>query len=113
MISHIAGGRYIHISGNSSMPHVPSYGSAQGVGNVRYNTNNTSMEVYDGSNWINMTSYASIELTPEAQETIMWAHEKMKQELQLKSLMEKHPGLKDAYEKFEIMKILVTQEEQK
>jgi hypothetical protein len=30
----------------------------------------------------------------------------MEQEANLKDVMKKHPGLKDAYEKFEIMKML-------
>ena len=37
----------------------------------------------------------------------------MSEELELKTRMEKHPGLKDAWERFKVMDALTLEEEQK
>ena len=84
--------------------------SAPSAGIVRYYGN--EMQVYDGSTWLNISSSAEIKLSSDAESVITWAKQKMTEEMRLQALMERYPGLKDAYEKFEIMKILVTKEEQ-
>ena len=35
-----------------------------------------------------------------------WAKQKRQEEVNLKMRMEEHPGLKDAYEKFQVMDVL-------
>lgn len=80
------------------------------AGMVRYYNND--MQVYDGSSWLTVSGSADIRLSSDAESVIIWAKQKMTEEMRLKELMERHPGLKDAYEKFEIMKILVSEEEQ-
>jgi hypothetical protein len=103
---------YIQISGGSSSTYVNGYAGAQGVGNIRYNTSMQKMEVYDGSAWITLsTGAAGINLTGAAQSAIDWALKKMNEESLLKDRMEKHPGLKQAYEQFQIMEILTRKEE--
>lgn len=51
---------------------------------------------------------AEISLTPRANEVLMWAFQKMSEEQQLKYLCQEHPGLQEAYDKFLIMKAMVT-----
>jgi hypothetical protein len=115
MIKNIAAtGRYMQVSGGASSTYVNGYGGAQGVGNMRYNTSNQNMEVFDGSNWITLNmGYSSVGLTPEAETLLDWARKKREEEYQLQSLMEKHPGLQEAYERLEIMKALTLEEEKK
>jgi len=87
------------------------YNTGQSAGEVRYNTNTQQMEVYDGSNWISISQTATVGLSYEAEEAIRWAQEKIKEEAELKERIDKHPGLKDAYEKFQIMDILTKEED--
>jgi hypothetical protein len=113
MIKHIhARGRYMQIMGGSASTYVNANPGAQGVGNLRFNTSNQQMEVYDGSSWqeLNMP-HATVGLSDEAESLLDWAREKRYDEMVFKTLMEKHPGLKEAYERLEIMKALTLQEE--
>ena len=107
-------GRYMQVIGGSASTYVNAYGGAQGVGNLRYNTSNQQMEVYDGNNWtmLNMPD-ATVGLNDEAESLLDWAKQKRDDELLMQSLMAKHPGLKEAYERLEIMKALTLQEENK
>jgi hypothetical protein len=57
--------------------------------------------------------YSSVGLTPEAETLLDWARQKRDEEYKLKSLMDKHPGLKEAYERLEIMKALTLEEDKK
>jgi hypothetical protein len=107
-------GRYMQVTGGSASTYVNGYSGLQGVGNMRYNTSNQNMEVFDGSTWVTLNmGYASVGLTGEAEVLLDWAKQKRDEEFKLKSLMEKHPGLKEAYERLEIMKALCLEEEQK
>ena len=109
-----ASGRYVQVSGGSTSTYVNGYSGLQGVGNMRYNTSNQNMEVFDGSTWITLNmGYSSVGLTPEAEVLLDWAKQKRDEEFKLKSLMEKHPGLKEAYERLEIMKALTLEEDKK
>jgi hypothetical protein len=68
----------------------------------------TDMQVFDGTSWLNMnSSYATASLGPELQVLLNWARRKMIQEQDLQSLMEKHPGLKDTKDRYEVMLALV------
>ena len=87
------------------------YNTGQSAGEVRYNTATQQMEVYDGTIWISITQTATVGLSSDAEEAIRWAREKMVEEVDLKERMEQHPGLKDAYEKFQMMDILTKEED--
>ena len=87
------------------------YGAGQSAGQVRYNTTTQQMEVYDGSVWLSISTSATVGLSYEAEEAIRWARATMIEEAALKERLEKHPGLKDAYEKFQIMDILCKEED--
>lgn len=80
------------------------------VGQVRYNTVNQNMEVFDGNMW-QVISMATVGLSYEADDAVRWAIKKQREEAELKQRMEKNPGLKDAWEKFQIMDILTKEED--
>lgn len=100
---------HIQISHYGGAPYIST--GAPSAGLVRYH--NSELQVYDGSIWQAINGYADVRLSTDAESVINWAKQKMTEEMRIKDLIERHPGLKDAYEKFEIMKILVSEEEQK
>lgn len=108
MIKHVDAGYGITVTGYSIPPYVSP--GAQSAGMTRYNTNMQCIEVYDGNSWLNVSSTPNIALSPDVVSIIDWARTKMQEEQQLKKLMEKHPGLRDTYEKFELMKALCQEE---
>ena len=81
------------------------------AGQMRYNTTTQQIEVYDGSSWIGMSQTATVGLSMPAEDAIRWAQTKMAEEADLKLRLEKHPGLKDGYEKFQVMDILCKEED--
>jgi hypothetical protein len=113
-------GKYLTVSGGNPPPSPyiqPNYGAsssgAQGfTGQVRYSSANQCMEVFDGSTWqMIQTTMASVGLNADAERTIEWAQKKMLEELDLMARMDRHPGLRQAYEQFRIMDALTLQEE--
>ncbi len=84
---------------------------AQSAGLLRYNYNSSEVEVYNGMSWHTLGGDTSINFSKETVEVLEWARAKMQEEAQLKSLMARHPGLKDLNDKFEMMKALCQQEE--
>ena len=105
-------GRYMQVIGGSASTYVNNYGGAQGVGNLRFNTSSQCLEVYDGTTWTRLNmSDATVGLNDEAEQLLDWAREKRNDEIVMQSLIAKHPGLKEAYERLEIMKALTLQEE--
>lgn len=112
--------RHIIVTGGTtSMPYINNYNSSNNsvggqsfTGQLRYNSSNQNLEVFDGNMWQQMMgTYSSIGLTAEAESAIDWARKKMLEEIQLKSLMEKHPGLKELHDKFKMMEVLCKEEE--
>jgi hypothetical protein len=92
----ISSGKYITVTGSSGSTYVGSYGGAQGVGNMRYNTTTQNIEIYDGTSWMQMqTGYATVQLTSEAESLLDWARQKRNQELELDRLVETNPAIKD------------------
>jgi hypothetical protein len=88
------------------------YNTGQSAGEMRYNTSTQQMEVYDGSNWISISQNVTVGLSIPAEEAIRWAHDKMREESELKAKMEKYPTLKHAYEQYKMVEALVHEEEQ-
>jgi hypothetical protein len=65
------------------------------VGQVKYNPVNQYLEVYDGTNWQTLpSSYATIQLTGEAESLLDWARDKRNEELRLKAMADDHPAIK-------------------
>jgi hypothetical protein len=72
---------------------------AQSAGMMRFNTNSSQIEVYDGIAWKQMDmAYTSIDLSPEAQDLLQWARTQRQLDLNRKTLIENNPALRKAYE---------------
>jgi hypothetical protein len=70
------------------------------------------MEVNDGVTWRSLGSNAStICLTEDAKTAIGWALKRMQEERELEQRMQRHPGLRDTWEKFKIMESLCREED--
>ena len=90
-------GRYVMVNGGMpSHTYVNSYSGAQGVGNVRFNTSNQNLEVYDGNSWMQInTSHASIGLIPDAEDAIAWAINRLHEERMLELKAKDNPAIAD------------------
>jgi hypothetical protein len=103
--------RYLGISGGEGGNYVNHFSGAQGVGNMRFNTVDQRIEIWDGTSWIQLaTGHATVGLDAEAIELLDWAKAKRQEEQRLKSLAKQHPGIQDLQQKLDIMVALVNQE---
>ena len=84
---------------------------AQSAGMLRWNTTSNAIEVYNGVAWFSIETTADIFMSPMAQQAVDWSIKKMEEDLQLQSLIARHPGLKDLNDKFEMMRVLCQEEE--
>ena len=111
MIKGLMGSNGVVVSGgNTSLPYVNQNTSNPIQGMIR--VWGTDMQVYDGNNWCTFpSSYATVALEPLTQQAVDWARRKMEEERDLMARMERHPGLKSAYEQFKVMDILTLEEE--
>ena len=107
MIKGLLGNLGITVSGgDTSVPHIYQNTTNPMTGMMRVWGSDT--QVFDGTNWLNMnSSYATVSLDLESRELLVWVRRKMLEEQDLQSLMEKHPGLKDAKDRYEVMLALV------
>ena len=105
--------KHLSIHGGSiSGPYFNSFAGQTMVGQLRYNPSSTNIEVYDGNAWVMLPSaFPSIVINQDAEKAIDWAIRKQQEEVTLQDLLGKHPGLKEAYERLEIMKALCLEEE--
>lgn len=111
MIKNITGGKYININGSYYTDPYISPGTA-GAGMLRWNSNMNCIEVNDGVMWKAFsTAIPTIELTPEAQNILDWAKQKMEEERRIDGLCEKYPGLRNARDNFETFKRIVESRE--
>ena len=96
MINNIMPGPGINVTGNNySTPYIDMTRPSAGM--VR--CNGSSIEVYDGSNWVMMgLTSPQIELDGVTQEAIQWVRRKMEQEKRLTELAKQHPAVADALE---------------
>jgi hypothetical protein len=93
--------RYITVSGGSPSPTYISPGSV-GAGMIRWNPNMNCMEVNDGNMWKTLDmSYASVELTSDAESLLEWARKKRSDEATLHALAEKNSAVKIALDNLE------------
>jgi hypothetical protein len=94
------GGRYLQVQGGMpSSTYVNNYSGAAGVGNMRYNPSNNNVEVYDGNNWQQLqTSYATVQMTPDAESLLDWARQERDKQWRRESLIKSNPALKKAWE---------------
>ena len=109
MIKGIHSSRYISVTPSSPREHINNGG--QSSGEMRYNTSNQLVEVYNGNTWQSITEYVNINLSSEAETAIQWATNKMYEEQELKAKMEKYPTLKSAYEQYKMVEALVYEDD--
>lgn len=92
-------GKYTYIYNPPTNTYVSCPQSALGAGNVRFNSNLQSFEVFDGFNWLQITpSYATVGLTPDAESILDWAKEKRNAELELMEKAKTNLGIRDLLE---------------
>lgn len=74
------------------------------IGQIRYNGSGQNFEVYDGSNWLLMSSsHPTVELSGDVQACLRWVKQKMAEE---ESAL-KYPAVKNLKDKLEFAKALV------
>jgi hypothetical protein len=110
------GGRYLEVVGGTASTHVGrNYNtSAHHQGQMMYDLDSQCIKVFDGSSWIVLAgSYATVNLSYEAQSLLDWAQFKREEERKLEKLIEEYPHLEDAHqslkteqEKFEMLVML-------
>ena len=92
-------GKYIQVIGGSASTYVTAQAGSQGVGNLRFNTSQQRLEVYDGMTWLELnTPHASVGLNVAAEEAIDWVQRQMAEEKRLEVLAKKYPAVADALE---------------
>jgi hypothetical protein len=92
-------GKYIQVIGGSASTYVTAQAGSQGVGNLRFNTSQQRLEVYDGMTWLELnTPYASVGLNGTAEEAIDWVQRQMAEEKRLEVLAKEQPAVADAME---------------
>lgn len=106
------GSSWIQVT-NSNYSDPPSSPGALSAGMLRWNSNLNTVEVYNGMSWYCIDNNAVVDLTDIAKQTLSWAYNKMKEENRIKELMARHPSLKDLNDKFEMMKVLCQEEDNK
>lgn len=91
-------GRYLVVSGGSpSNPYISP--GAVGAGMVRYNPNMNQLEVNDGNSWQQLSmSYASIELSADAESLLEWARKERSKQQTRELAVKNNPALQKAYE---------------
>lgn len=98
MIKTINGsGRYMMVNGGfPATTYMNTSSGYMNVGDVRFNTNMQRLEVYDGNMWIELsTSHASVGLTPEAEDAVTWAINKLHEERMLELKAKDNPAIAD------------------
>lgn len=101
MIKGLQGGQFVNVSGgNTSVPYVNMNSGSMGnpmQGMMRIN--GSDMQVFDGNSWVTMsTSYATVELTGDAQALLHWAREQRDKQAQRERRIRNNPALQKAYE---------------
>jgi len=101
MIKGLMGTGSVMVSGgDTSVPYINMHTETPMQGMMR--VWGTEIQVFAGTCWMNMpSSYATVKLTPDAEELINWARQKRDEESSLKALAEKHPTVADAVDAVE------------
>ena len=99
MINNVyGGGEFLNVQTYANSPYINN--SSLSAGQVRFNSMNRSMEVYDGASWVILASSAEVKLSPGAEEILRWGRAKMEEERDWREMAQKNATIRDAYEKF-------------
>lgn len=85
-------GAFVTVNGSVSGTYVNPGNASAGM--LRYLNN--QMQVYDGSSWLPIGGTANVGLSPEAEEIMTWAREKMRAEQEARAMAEQYPAVADA-----------------
>ena len=90
---------WLTVQNGSTSNYINNYSGAQGVGNMRFNTSNQNMEVFDGNNWMQLNmAYASVDLSNDAQQLLEWARKERNRQWEREAKMKNNPALQKAWE---------------
>ena len=99
MINNVYGSsEFLNVQTYASHPYINS--SSLSAGQVRFNPNTRSMEVYDGASWVMLSSSAQVQLSPSAEEILRWGRQKMLEEEKFKAMAKDNATVADALETF-------------
>ena len=100
-----------HLIVQGGFPSTNYFNSGSGylnVGELRFNPNTQTIEVYDGQTWRELQQgHVQVGMTPSADKAINWALKKMSEEEELEALAKEYPMLEDAMRDVEVIKALV------
>lgn len=101
MLKGITGGAGVVVNGGStSYPYIPYNTNNPIQGMLRIN--GQDLQVFDGTAWINVgASYASVDLSPDAQSLIDWARKERDRQYKRDQLVKNNPALQKAQEAIE------------
>jgi hypothetical protein len=95
-------GKYMYVHGGNASTYVNGFSGAQGVGNMRFNTNTQNIEVFDGNNWMTLAmDYATVGLNGDAESLLDWARQRRDEELMWESLAKDNQAVKIALDNLE------------
>lgn len=116
-IKTFSGGGHLEVQVTST-PYISSYNGVQSAGMVRFNTNSSSLEVYDGTSWINIETHATVSLHNDSERALNWAKAQMRRMEELEELSKSKPAIADALaslrkaeEQLRIVEILCKEED--
>ena len=91
-------GRYLTVSnGWPGSNYMNNFSGAQGLGNMRFNTTQQAIEIYDGQMWVPLkTNDAYIQLTEEAESLLNWARKKRDEEITIEAFASTNTAVKIA-----------------
>lgn len=91
-------GKYIQVNNSqASFPYVSP--GTHGAGQLRWNINTNNLEVNDGVVWKELpTNYASIGMSPVAEEILDWAYQQMAEAKEMEKLAKDNPAIQAALE---------------
>lgn len=88
----------IYVNQSNSAPYINMSNPSAGM--TRYNSNTSSLEVYDGNIWMQISSGASLSVDSRLETVVNWAMQRMAEEREELELR-KHPLAKDAYDTYQ------------
>ncbi len=95
-------GKYMYVHGGNASTYVNGFSGAQGVGNMRFNTNTQNIEVFDGNNWLTLAmDYATVGLNNDAESLLDWARKKRDEENEWYKLASSSEAVRIALEHLE------------
>lgn len=81
---------------------LPSY-----TGTVQWNGTMKKFQVSNGVGWTDIDNYVTYNVDSKLQDVVQWAWTKMQEEKEMQAMLDKHPALRDAKDKYDIVYALI------